>query len=75
MKVIYDEQTDTMDIVFKDADVAESEELSPGIILDLDDHGEPVGIEILRASERIEIGSKLEFLRTIPQVAMNPGSV
>lgn len=62
MKATYDSRTDTLSIVFKaDARVAESDEDKPGIILDYDDQGHLVSLEILDASKRVTEARKLEF--------------
>ncbi len=53
MKVNYDAETDTLTVVLLDAPVAESDEDKPGVILDYDDDGNLVSIEILDASSRV----------------------
>ncbi|MCA9963333.1 MAG: DUF2283 domain-containing protein [Anaerolineales bacterium] len=54
MRVIYDKQTDTLTIIFKEGKVLESDEEKPGVILDYDDLGNIVSMEILDASQRIQ---------------------
>jgi len=61
MKVIYDADHDTLLIEFKSTPVAESDEEKPGLILDYDEEGGIVGIEILDASLRVADPSKIEF--------------
>jgi uncharacterized protein YuzE len=61
MKVIYDSKTDTLTIIFTDTPVAESDEDKPGIILDYDDKGNLVCLEILDASQRVSVPSKIEY--------------
>lgn len=62
MKVVYDARTDTLSVVLKeDAAIAESDEEKPGIILDYDDDGELVSLEILDASQRVTEARHVEF--------------
>jgi uncharacterized protein YuzE len=42
MKIIYDQETDTMTVIFKETAVEESYEAKSGIIIDYDSHG-PAG--------------------------------
>jgi uncharacterized protein YuzE len=61
MKVIYDRQTDILTIIFADTLVAESDEEKPGMILDYDDSGNIVALEILDASRRIALPDSVEY--------------
>jgi len=62
MKVNYDPPTDTLRVILKDgARVAESDEDKPGVILDDDDRGDLVSLEILDASQRVTEARKIEF--------------
>ena len=54
MKITYDRETDTLQLVFTSAPVEESDEDKPGVIIDYDKNGNVVGMEILDASKRIE---------------------
>ena len=54
MKVIYDEDTDTLTLILRDVPVAESDEDKPGLILDYDASGHLVSIEVLDASTCVE---------------------
>lgn len=65
MKATYDARTDTLSIIFKaGAVVAESDEDKPGIILDYDEHGNLVSLEILDASTRVTEARRFEFETT-----------
>ena len=65
MKATYDVSTDTLSIIFRaGADVAESDEDKPGIILDYDAQGNLVSLEILDASKRVTDARRLEFEMT-----------
>ena len=61
MKVIYDQAADTLTIIFADTPVVESDEDKPGVILDYDDKGNLVSLEILDASRRVSTPSKIEY--------------
>ena len=62
MKVRYDPETDTLSLILKeDAQVAESDEDKPGVILDYDERGDLVSMEILDASRRVTEARKVEF--------------
>jgi uncharacterized protein YuzE len=61
MKVIYDQTADTLTIIFTETLVAESDEDKPGVILDYDDKGNLVSLEIMDASRRVSVPSKIEY--------------
>lgn len=61
MKVTYDADTDTLTVVFRDVPIAESDEDKPGIVLDYDEAGELVSLEVLDASRRVENPKSVEF--------------
>ena len=62
MKVEYDVTTDSMYISLKEGVSAESEEVTDGLVLDFDNAGKVVGIDIQHASQRADI-DKLSFER------------
>jgi len=55
MNIKYFQDTDTLYIEFKPADVAESKDLDENTILDLDQHGNICGITVEHASKRADI--------------------
>ena len=62
MKILYDSKTDTVSVILKvDARVVESDEVRPGVILDYDQEGQVVSVEILEASHRVTDADKVEF--------------
>ncbi|HMP76118.1 MAG TPA: DUF2283 domain-containing protein [Kiritimatiellia bacterium] len=52
MKLKVDESADALYLRLDDSRVVESEEVSPGVVLDFDDKNQVVGVEILRLSQR-----------------------
>jgi len=65
MKATYDRRTDTLSIILKpDAAVAESDEGKPGVILDYDQDGNLISLEILDASKRVGETRRFEFEMT-----------
>ena len=70
MRIVYDRETDTLTVVFSDAKIVESDEARPGIILDWDDEGNLVSIEVVRASERLGSPAEVRFsLEGQPEVS------
>ena len=65
MKTTYDRQTDTLTVILREGvRVAESDEGKPGVILDYDDRGNLVSLEVLDASQRVSEANKMEFQTT-----------
>lgn len=62
MKVEYDVTTDSLYISLNEGVSAESEEVTDGVVLDFDDAGRVVGIDIQHASQRAD-SDKLSFER------------
>jgi uncharacterized protein YuzE len=61
MKVIYDKETDTLSIILRDGKVADSDEVSQGLIFDYDKSGRLLSLELLDASERVQQPRSVEF--------------
>ena len=61
MKVIYDRDTDALTVIFTETPVAKSDEAKPGIVLDYDTDENLVSLEILDASQRVNVPSKIEY--------------
>jgi uncharacterized protein YuzE len=53
MKIIFDPETDTLNLIFREEKIAESDEIREGIIIDYNKDGKIVSMEILDASEQI----------------------
>ena len=64
MKVVYDQKVDVLRIVFNTAEIEESDEQRPGVIMDYDNNGNLVALEVLDASKRIEDPRALDYAVT-----------
>jgi uncharacterized protein YuzE len=53
MRVTYDPEADVLYLRLRDATVDESEEVAPNLVVDLDEDGRAVGIEIGAASRQL----------------------
>jgi uncharacterized protein YuzE len=54
IKLKYDPQVDVLRIRFKNTPIEESDEVEPGVILDYDEVGNVVGIELLDVSSLVK---------------------
>ena len=54
MKLTIDRESDALYFRLDDSQIVESEEVLPGVVLDFDAHGQVIGIELLRISERVD---------------------
>ncbi len=61
MKVTYDPEADVLRIVLSSRPIEESDENKLGVILDYDQDGNIVGLEILAASQRVENPQAMEY--------------
>lgn len=52
MKLHVDREADALYLRLDDSAIIESEEVSPGVVLDYNDANEVVGVELLRLSKR-----------------------
>lgn len=55
MKIEYSKSVDALYIRLRDAKVVDSTDIEEGVTVDLDENGHIVGLEILDASEKLDI--------------------
>ena len=53
MRIIFDPETDTLSLIFREEKVVESDEVKEGIIIDYSKDGKIISMEILDASEKV----------------------
>jgi uncharacterized protein YuzE len=62
MRLHVDKEADALYLRLDDSKIVESEEVSPGIVLDFDERNQVVGIEMLYLSKRTpKLKTALEF--------------
>ena len=63
MKVHFDEKADALYLRLDDSKIVESEEVSPGIVLDFNEKNQVVGVEILGVTDRVPAANlkKMQF--------------
>ncbi|KPQ35472.1 MAG: putative conserved small protein [Phormidesmis priestleyi Ana] len=54
MKVLYDENKDILQISFNLATIEETAQIAPGLILDYDEDGNVIGVELRQASKKVD---------------------
>ena len=80
MRIIFDPETNTLNLIFREEKIAESDEIKEGIIIDYSKDGKIVSMEILDASEQIseprgilyELKSKEKALAWMQSIYKNP---
>ncbi|MHA1225533.1 MAG: DUF2283 domain-containing protein [Candidatus Hodarchaeales archaeon] len=69
MKINYDPKADALYIKLSDKKIKETDESGKGLIIDYDENGDPVGIELLKASRlfggKKEVSVKLSLTEAI----------
>jgi uncharacterized protein YuzE len=61
MKVIYDQETDSLTITLRDERIKESDEVRPGLIADFGYDGGVVRFEVMQASKVVENAREIQF--------------
>ena len=55
MKIEYSKTADALYVYFREIEVARSEDIQDGVVVDFDDQGQIVGIEILDVSSKLSL--------------------
>jgi uncharacterized protein YuzE len=74
MKVTYNPGDDTLRILFRNAPILESETHRPGLILDYDQDGRIVGLELAAASEHLSRPYPAGLIEIAPNLNGQPVS-
>jgi uncharacterized protein YuzE len=61
MKVSYDKKVDVLRVLFSDRQIVDSDEVSPGLIVDYAGDGSVVGIEVLDAKRVVNDPQSVEL--------------
>jgi uncharacterized protein YuzE len=61
MVIRYEKELDIMYIKLSEGNVAESDEEKPGLIFDYDESGNIMGIEILNASQKVNLPNGVQY--------------
>ncbi len=56
MRLKVDRESDALYLRLDESKIMDSEEVTPGVVLDFNEHDEVVGVEILRLSKRVSMG-------------------
>ncbi len=63
MKVLYDSEKDILQISFSEnLSVEETTQIAPGFVLDYDEDGNVVGIELRKASQKVDNPYAISYL-------------
>jgi uncharacterized protein YuzE len=54
MKIIYDSERDILQIILVDRTVEETAQIAPGLVIDYDDDGNTIGLELGNASKIVD---------------------
>ena len=69
MKIVYDSDKDILQISFKQTIVEETTQIAPGLVMDYDEDGKVIGLELRNASKKVD--NPYEMLYLIDQAHAN----
>ena len=61
MKIVYNQQDDTINLILRKAKIKESEEIREGLIVDYDEQGRLSAIEMLDASKTVSEPDQIAY--------------
>lgn len=62
MKVTYDPDRDILQISFNQVLIEETTQIAPGLILDYDEDGRVIGLELRQASKKVDSPYEMTYL-------------
>ncbi len=62
MKIVYDSDKDILQLSFCQAIVEETTQIAPGLVADYDEDGKIIGIEVRKASARVDNPYEITYL-------------
>jgi uncharacterized protein YuzE len=62
MKVVYDSGKDILQIAFNNIVIEETAQIAPGLVLDYDEDGNVIGLELRKASTRVDSPYAISYL-------------
>lgn len=74
MKITYDEQADALNVSIRPGTVAQTLEIAPEVLVDIDEEGRTLNLEIIGAREKVgaenfasvEVGNRTVPLEALP---------
>jgi len=63
MKIKYDAEVDVLRFHWSNDSIEESDETEPGVILDYNEKGIVIGVEVLNASQTVENWQKIQEIK------------
>lgn len=62
MKVVYDPDKDILQITFTETTIEETAQIAPGLVLDYDEDGNVIGLELVNASTKVDNPQNISYL-------------
>jgi uncharacterized protein YuzE len=62
MKVVYDPDKDILQFSFVETTVEETAQIAPGLVLDYDEDGNVIGLELRKASTKVDSPYAISYL-------------